>query len=88
MTSALRSGVKRKNSITCEPALLRASPGRRSEGATGLAIAGMAEVVYWWERPQVALTKAEQSTPVTSLRGWLWVQILPARTPRSIFARI
>src|SRR5215831_4607444 len=89
ITSALRSGVKRRNSTTCEFGLLKASPGRRSHTfRTGLAIAGMAAVVKWVARPQAALTKAEQSTPVTSARGELWVQTLPARTPRDSFAPI
>src|SRR5215470_17011136 len=89
ITFALRSPVKRRNNITCDPGLLSASPGRRSDGlATRPAIAGMAAVVKWLARPHAALTKAEQSTPVASLRGALWVQMFPASTPRSILLRI
>ena len=81
--------MNRRNSITCEPGLLSASPGRRSDGFdTGCAIAGIASVVKWFAKPQAALTNAEQSTPVTSVRGELWVHMLPASTPCSILLRI
>src|ERR1700742_1525520 len=89
ITSAFRSGVKRRNDTTCEPGLLSASPGCRSQALLRrLAIAGIAAVVKWVARPQAALTKAEQSTPVASRRGLLCVQTLPASIPRSILARI
>jgi len=70
--------------MTCEPGLSKASPGRKSLGETWLAIDGMTAVVKWLERPQQALTKAEQSTPAVSLRGSLLVQTLPANVPRWI----
>ena len=54
----------------------------------GCVIDGIAMVVKCVASPQVALTKAEQSTPMTSRRGALRVQTLPAITPRAIFARI
>src|SRR5215207_5509829 len=89
ITSALRSGVKRRKSMTCEWGLLNASPGRISQTLeTWLVIAGIAAVVKWVASPQVALTNAEQSTPVASDRGALRVQILPASTPRDSFAPI
>src|SRR5207253_9634251 len=89
ITSALRSAVKRRNSTTCAFGLLSASPGLRSHGfESGVAIVGITAVVKWVASPQAALTKAEQSTPVTSVRGSLRVQLLPAMVPRSIGARI
>ena len=46
ITSALRSGVNLRNSMTWEPGLFSASPGFKSQGfSSGLAIAGIAAVV-------------------------------------------
>src|SRR5258707_9892859 len=69
ITIALRSAVKPRNSTTCEPGLSSASPGSRSQALdNSLVIDGIAEVAKCDDRPQVALTKEEQSTPTTSKR--------------------
>src|SRR5258707_11915902 len=84
ITIALRSGVKPRNSTTCEPGLSSASPGSRSQAlANSLVIEGIAEVAKCDDRPQVALTKDEQSTPTTSKRTLFLVQTLPASAPFS-----
>src|SRR5256885_16145020 len=85
ITSALRSGVKRRNSTTCAFGLLSASPGLRSHGfESGVAIGGITAVGKWVASPHAGLTKAEQATPVTAGGGSLRVGKLPPLGPAPV----